>query len=219
VRAFSPWLTSIIIHFFFALLFIQFYFFSSKETLTYEVPVIIEEPKMIQNLVKIEEKPSVSLKSVNQKMKNENKQVREVFGANRNALTDSEVASREAVEFKKGNTLTKQFDEKRLLDSDVDSLPTPVDEYLVSEMPAVLTEVRPDYPPEAKEQRLEGVVVLDILIDERGDVRTAEIVEGVRAFYKVALEAIKKFKFKPARLDGKSVAVKIRYNLRFQLEY
>jgi protein TonB len=86
-------------------------------------------------------------------------------------------------------------------------------------MPRVLSEVRPAYPKEAKDKGLEGPVVMDILIDQGGKVRQVSVVEGEGLFRTGAIEAMKKFLFKPAMVDGKPVAVKIRYTLRFQLEY
>ena len=146
------------------------------------------------------------LKSINQPVP-ENKPVREVFGASRNTYTDSSAA--DGVEIKKGNTLAKEVDTLKLEESDADSLPTPTEEYLVSDMPVLLSEVRPVYPKEAKEKQLEGNVSLDVLIDDKGNVRQVSVIEGLELFRSGAVEAMKKFKFKPARVDGKPVAVGI----------
>ena len=105
------------------------------------------------------------------------------------------------------------------MDSDAGSLPTPTEEYLVSEMPVVLSEVRPVYPKEAKEKQLEGAVALDVLIDDKGTVRQVSVIDGPEIFRSGALDAMKKFRFKPAKIDGKPVAVRIRYSLNFKLEF
>jgi periplasmic protein TonB len=118
-----------------------------------------------------------------------------------------------------GNTLSKASDSEVLKDSDADSLPSPVEEYLVSEMPSVLSEVRPQYPKEAREKQIEGSVVMDVLIDALGKVREVKIIEGLVVFRSGAVEAMKKFRFKPAVIDGKPVAVRIRYSLKFELEF
>jgi len=62
-------------------------------------------------------------------------------------------------------------------------------------------------------------VVLDVLIDDQGKVRQVSVIEGESVFRNEALIAMKKFLFKPARVDGKPVAVRIRYSLKFLLEY
>lgn len=213
----NPWQLSLLIHALVAAVFVTLTKISIPVPETYEVP-IVSEPVEVQNLTEIkEEKPKVILKSVN--APEEGKKVREVFGANRNSYTDSDVSDAEAVSAKKGNTLAKTTDKEVLTSEDADTLPTPTEEYLVSQMPKVLNEVRPEYPKEARDKKIEGKVVMDILVDQNGVVRTASIVDGEKMFYPGALEAIKKFSFSPAQVDGKPVAVKIRYTLRFQLEY
>jgi len=195
-------------------------FYVSKPPLvSYEIPIEILEPIRDVPDLKIKEKTNIVIKSVNKNVVQENKVVREVFGAHKDSYTDEDVSEREAVDFKKGNTLTKEADELKLTNEDVDSLPEPVEEYLVSEMPSVLKEVRPDYPLEAKDKKIEGSVIFDLLIDQKGLVRLADVISGDKIFYAVALSAIKKFKFSPAKIDGKAVPIKIRYTLRFQLEY
>jgi periplasmic protein TonB len=180
------------------------------------VPLEFKLPAEAQNLSEVQEKPKVTLKSVNEAPPTQ-KEARQVFGASRRSHTDESQAA--GVDAKLGNTLAKEVDQLELADADPDALPTPTEEYLVSEMPVVLTEVRPQYPKEARERQLEGAVVMDILIDEQGVVREAKVIEGPTEFQAVAVEAMRKFKFRPARVDGNPVAVMIRYTLRFQLEF
>lgn len=212
-----PWSLSILLHLAFALAVLIMTVIKVPEKETFEIPVVVNEPKQIQNIAEVSEKPKVVLKSVNEPIP-DSKPIREVFGASRSSYTDESLGS-EGVEAKKGNTLAKEADKTILLDSDADSLPTPTEEYLVSEMPRVLSEVRPNYPKEAKERELEGTVVLDVLIDDQGKVRQVSVIEGESVFRNEALIAMKKFLFKPARVDGKPVSVRIRYSLKFLLEY
>jgi len=212
-----PWSLSILLHLSLVLAFLVITLIKVPEKESFEIPVVVNEPKEIQNIAEVSEKPKVVLKSVNEPIP-DSKPTREVFGASRSSYTDASLGS-EGVEAKKGNTLAKETDKTTLLDSDTDSLPTPTEEYLVSEMPRVLSEVRPTYPKEAKERELEGTVVLDVLIDDQGKVRQVSVIEGESVFRNEALIAMKKFLFKPARVDGKPVAVRIRYSLKFLLEY
>lgn len=221
MTAMSPWQISLGIHGLLA--GAALFLFLLKPSLPPEVinVPVVEVPEEATPLKPIEvKKPSVVLKSVNEpKPESSTEKAREVYGMNRRSYTDETVSDAEAVTAKKGNTLAKEQDEDRLLDSDPDSLPTPTEEYLVSEMPQVLSEVKPTYPPEAREKRIEGDVVLDILIDQSGIVRDAKVVEGESIFWAGALAAIKNFKFKPAKVDGESVAVRIQYRIVFELEY
>lgn len=176
----------------------------------------MELPAEVQKIEKIEETPEVVLKSINTSPEVKTA-TRQVFGASRLSHTDSKGESK--IDAKLGNTLAKAVDDEKLKDSDADNLPTPTEAYLVSQMPQVLTEIKPEYPKEAREKQIEGAVVLDILIDTNGVVRDAKIIEGEEIFNDVALLAIKKFKFRPASVQGQTVPVRIRYTLRFKLDY
>lgn len=99
-----------------------------------------------------------------------------------------------------------------------DALPGATEEYLVTQMPRLLSEVQIPYPPGAKERGVTGAVVLDLLIDEKGVVRQVTLVSGPdEELNRVAIEAIKRFRFAPAEIEKKPVAVKIRYAYRFVL--
>jgi TonB family protein len=60
---------------------------------------------------------------------------------------------------------------------------------------------------------------MDLLIDAEGRVRSAEFVQGPEASLNdAAMAAVKGFKFLPAKLQDRAVAVKIRYAYKFVLE-
>lgn len=217
MQALRPWQVSSIFHLGCLLLIVAVGFLRVPPIEVYEVPIEVNQPKEIQNLTDVTEKPKVVLKSINEAVP-DSKPAREIFGASRDSYTDKSVGD-EGVDAKKGNTLAKEVDKTVLLDSDAGSLPTPTEEYLVSEMPVPLSEVRPTYPKEAKEKSIEGSVAMDVLIDEAGKVRQVSVIEGAEIFRASALEAMKKFLFKPAKVDGKPVAVRIRYSINFKLEF
>lgn len=96
---------------------------------------------------------------------------------------------------------------------------TASEEYEVSEMPVLVNEVRIPYPPGAKSKGIQGVVLIDLIIDSEGRVRKADLINGpADDLNDAALKAVQNFKFKPAQKDDKAVAVKIRYAYRFILE-
>lgn len=173
-----------------------------------EIEKIIESPTVIK-------KASIS----NLKTANTLKPVREVFGTNKNALTNE---NDKGPEVKIGNTLNKAEDDKILNSDDaekIEGMPVLAEEYLISEMPKVLTEYKAPYPKTAKEKNIEGDVILDIIIDSNGVVKKAILISGPgHGLNEVAMTSIYKFKFKPARIDNQTVAVKIRYAIHFVLE-
>lgn len=145
-------------------------------------------------------------------------ETRKVFGASRKALRDESLEA-SVPEIKAGNTVATEPDNEKLTDDDAGSLPLPTDEYLVSEMPSLLAEIRIPYPPEARAAQIEGKVTLDVLIDQQGVVRDAKLVSGPGyGLNEAALAAVKQFQFKPARVGEQAVAVRTRFIYNFVLE-
>jgi protein TonB len=218
VNSISPRNLSLIIHSSFILVFLLITQTKVKPQLDYlNVPVVYDPKVEPSNITEVKKETKVVLKSIN-KVEASKVPAREVFGLNRNSYTDNSAGST-GIAVKAGNTIAKVSDTEILKASDSDSLPTPTEEYLVSQMPKVLSEVKPVYPKEARDKKIEGTVALDVLIDEKGTVRQVKVVEGDAIFRSEALEAMKKFKFAPANVSGKAVAVKIRYKINFKLEY
>ena len=144
---------------------------------------------------------------------------RAVFGISKSTLTEEPDRNEPGVEVKAGNTLAVAPDDRKLEPGDEASLPIPTEEFLVTRMPVMLAEVRIPYPQEARENGIEGPVVMDLLIDDRGGVREAKLIEGpAPVLNDAALEAVKRIQFKPALVVDKPVAVRIRYIYRFVLE-
>lgn len=80
--------------------------------------------------------------------------------------------------------------------------------------PVKIHEVKPRYTDIARKARIEGVVVLQATIDQNGDVTDVKVLKGLRMdLNEAALRAAGQWKFKPATLHGRPVAV--YYNLAF----
>jgi TonB family protein len=158
----------------------------------------------------------VNISSRPEPKKIEKKIPRAVFGISRKSITSDDAA---AETVKAGNTLAKAPDQEKLKPEDADQLPIPTEEYLVTQMPRLSQEVRIPYPAEAKRKGAQGSVVMDILIDAMGKVRDAKLVQGPEeSMNQAALEAVHGFKFQPALIQDRAVAVRIRYAYRFVLE-
>lgn len=87
--------------------------------------------------------------------------------------------------------------------------------------PRVLRTVRPDYPEQARIQRRDGTVFLEILVGADGRVAEARIVdvEGGRAvgFEEEALRVTRLALYAPATLNGEPVEVTGRVEISFSL--
>jgi TonB family protein len=71
-----------------------------------------------------------------------------------------------------------------------------------------ITEVKPEYPPTAKKMKATGTVEVEITISEVGLVIEAKAISGHLALRSAAVEAARKWVFKPAMLNGKPIRVK-----------
>jgi protein TonB len=71
--------------------------------------------------------------------------------------------------------------------------------------PRPLRTPRPDYPQEAFVKKIEGVVLVEILIDERGHVARARVLRSVPMLDAAALKVVKTWVFLPAEHQGRPV--------------
>jgi bla regulator protein blaR1 len=88
-------------------------------------------------------------------------------------------------------------------------------------MPKLVTEVKPEYTPEAMQARIQGSLSLTAVVLESGVVGDVEIVESLDQVYGLddqALTAIKQWRFDPGTKDGKPVAVRIDVEFTFTLK-
>ena len=76
----------------------------------------------------------------------------------------------------------------------------------VDRPPRLLRQVRPTYPHDAFVKKIEGTVVLEIVIDERGQVVRTRIVRSVPLLDAAAVDAVRQWIFAPAEKRGRPVA-------------
>jgi len=81
--------------------------------------------------------------------------------------------------------------------------------------PELIGQVAPRYPEFAKAQHVSGDVVIDALIDTRGNVRKAQVLSGPVPLRGAATSAVMMWKYKPAVLDGKPTEVHERITVKF----
>ena len=215
-------LQSSVIHFSFILLMYltAIISFNQPEVVSKVEFRVIDVPQKIKksNVTPLKSAPLAPPKKVEKKQpkKEVKKGTRKVFGVRKRSI---KVDSPTAVKTKTGNILAKEVDEKKLKKGDEESLPIPEEEYLVTAMPRVKSEFRGKYPEQAKNEGIEGKVILEILIDGNGNVRKATLIDGPGyGLNEAALEWIKKFKFEPAYIGDREVAVVVQYGINFVLE-
>ena len=84
--------------------------------------------------------------------------------------------------------------------------------------PEAVSQVAPAYPPELRKAKIEGTVTLVFVLSEEGRVEEPRIENSSRPeFEKPALEAIRKWRFRPGEKDGQAVRTYIRVPMRFRV--
>jgi TonB family C-terminal domain len=75
----------------------------------------------------------------------------------------------------------------------------------------------PAYPPQARKQHIEGDVLLQASISERGRVETVVVVNGPEALRAAAVDALSNWRFRPYVVDGRPVPVRTFIDFQFKL--
>ena len=74
------------------------------------------------------------------------------------------------------------------------------------------------YPPAALRERISGQVVMEVVVDAEGRVESARVTKSLRAdFDDRAIEAVKTWRFEPARRDGRAVPALLTISMEFSV--
>jgi TonB family protein len=82
----------------------------------------------------------------------------------------------------------------------------------------MISSVPPVYPTLAKAQHVSGEVRVDALIDANGRVGTMKVVAGPSLLHQAAMDSLRQWKYQPATLDGKPVAMHLTVTIQFRLQ-
>jgi TonB family protein len=84
--------------------------------------------------------------------------------------------------------------------------------------PQLLHEVKPDYTEEARRRSLSGDVVLEIIVRSDGRVGSVRVIQGLGAgLDQRAVDAVRQWRFSPARRLGTPVDVVVEVAVEFRL--
>jgi TonB family protein len=85
--------------------------------------------------------------------------------------------------------------------------------------PVPLNTPEPEFSDEARRAKYQGVCLVALIVDAHGDPQNVRVVRALgMGLDEKALEAVKKYKFKPAMKDGKTpVAVELTVEINFRL--
>lgn len=74
------------------------------------------------------------------------------------------------------------------------------------------------YPAEARTAHIQGDVAIDAFIDESGKVAATKVISGPPVLQQAAINAVRSWKYQPARLDGQPISIHIRVDVNFQIQ-
>ena len=85
--------------------------------------------------------------------------------------------------------------------------------------PVKISAPQPQYTEEARRARVQGVVILQAIVDCRGHVTNITVLQGLpMGLTEAAIDAISRWRFEPARLDGRPVSVYYNLTVNFRLQ-
>lgn len=84
--------------------------------------------------------------------------------------------------------------------------------------PEITTEVDAEFSDEARKAKYQGVVVVSLIVDAQGNPQNVHVTRPLgMGLDEKAIEAVKKFRFKPGKKDGKAVPTYASIEVNFRL--
>ncbi len=84
--------------------------------------------------------------------------------------------------------------------------------------PVVLYQPEPEFSEEARKAKVAGNVLVYLQVDEQGRPQHVHVVRGIgMGLDEKAVEAVKRYKFKPAMENGRPVTVELQIDVNFQI--
>ena len=84
--------------------------------------------------------------------------------------------------------------------------------------PTKIVNVAPIYPQEAKDAQIQGVVIIETVVDEAGAVKEAWVLKSVPLLDEPALEAVRQWRYQPTLMNGVPRPVRMTVTVNFTLE-
>jgi periplasmic protein TonB len=84
--------------------------------------------------------------------------------------------------------------------------------------PKRISGLPPEYPKFARDARVQGVVILEAVISERGDVGRIKVLRSVPLLDNAAITAVQQWRYTPTLLNGVPVSVLMTITVNFTLQ-
>jgi protein TonB len=86
------------------------------------------------------------------------------------------------------------------------------------EAPKKIVDVTPTYPSIAQATRVKGMVILEAVIDVHGNVTSVQVLRSVPLLDQAAVDAVRQWRYTPARLNGQPVPVIVTITINFSMQ-
>ncbi len=84
--------------------------------------------------------------------------------------------------------------------------------------PELIYKVDPEFSEEARKAKFMGIVLVNLIVDQNGNPQNVHVLRGVgMGLDQKAIDAVKQYKFKPAKEGGKPVPVEMNVQVDFQI--
>jgi protein TonB len=84
--------------------------------------------------------------------------------------------------------------------------------------PRKTVHIDPVYPPDAKEAKIQGVVILEVLIGADGKVEQTKVLRSIPQLDQAAVDAVRQWEFTPTLLNGEAKKVIMTVTVNFTLQ-
>jgi periplasmic protein TonB len=81
----------------------------------------------------------------------------------------------------------------------------------------LITKIAPVYPPLAKQARIQGHVILSAVISKEGTIQDLKVNSGHPLLVQAAMDAVRRWQYKPTMLNGEPVEVSTEIDVNFTL--
>jgi protein TonB len=83
--------------------------------------------------------------------------------------------------------------------------------------PALLSRVAPEYPPIAVSAKVEGVVILEAIVDREGRVEKVKVLRSIVLLDEAAKAAVRQWRYSPLLLNGEPERFVVTVTVSFSL--
>ena len=83
--------------------------------------------------------------------------------------------------------------------------------------PTKIRDQTPLYPDIAKQARVQGIVILEAIIDPNGNVTNVRVLRSIPLLDQSAIDAVRRWKYEPTLLNGVPVPIVMTVTVNFSL--